>query len=245
MNTIDAPTTGPAEDLVFSSPEQLAKQTEQTAINRIAKKEGLVTDIATEQKNVITELFGNAGTDGASMPVMKKAIEKVDEQAKIREARFDTGAQVADLPGNIIGQEDDRDRSVVIDDSMVSADTPEAQAIEVNRHEFRHKIQATSNAESEPVPLTGDQEVDALLQVDHTAFREEDAMFAAGDAFTAESYTTDYKAPVNRVAKYLNKRNLDGDRLVREAGLNGKMKEVRSAIEEAFTKEQIEHYRNN
>lgn len=228
--------------------KEVAREAEQVAIDRIAQSQGLITDIKGQQRNVIHELFANAGGDGVGLmddSVMQQSFAQAEKDASMREGRFDAGARVAVLPGNVVGQENDATRTVLIDTSMAQAETPKAQAVEVNVHEFRHKIQDRSNDEGSDVPVTGDARIDKMLGTEHLAFREEDAMFAAGKVFTAQSYTTKYEQPVQRIASFLSEHGRNGANLVREAGLNGKMREVRSALLEVFVEEQLQNYANN
>lgn len=156
-------------------------------------------------------------------------MAQVDAQADEREGRFASIMRVSKFAGNQVGEERDDTRTIYVDVSMASVQTQEVQAKEVNDHEFRH-MQQVSTADVMDVPQTGDAKVDALLQVEHKAYREEDAMFIAGDAFTSHQYTTDFKKPVQDVAAYLDSHGGDGQRLVREAGHRGKVADLHRAI---------------
>jgi len=227
----------PAQKQEAPDVEALRKQSEQEALKKVAAREGNIREVRTEQKKSIEQLIGAKGSDGASaetgMPEeqkakLREAQNAVEKDAAERESRFDKKVMVSDQIGGAAGQERDEDRSVRVAAKVASVDTQRAQAVEVDEHEHRHTQQKQANESS--TALTGDAEADSMLQVDHLAYREEDAMHAAGDTFTSKDYTRDYKEPVNDVAAYLNSGGENGDSLVRNAGLNGQIAEVRDAV---------------
>ena len=215
---------------------ELLQNTEQSGIEAIAAQNGRITDIQNAQRDALRDELGREDA---------RLEEEVEKQGNVREERFHYGVRVADLPGNVAGMEHDDTRKIEVDVSMASVlETSQAQADEVDKHEWRHKLQKKNN-DVENVPLTGNQGVDELLEIEHTAYREEDAMYAAGHRFTAQAYITDYQQPVNRVRSYLNAGGESGESFVREAGLNGKMREVREAIWRVYTqKEDADVLRN-
>jgi len=194
----------PTETLTSSAPDldTLIQETEQEAIDQVAEREGRLTDIRQTHKEAIRErlLSQIKGTDGASaqgeltLPSVEEAEAKVDEQAAEREERFEPDMHVAHFEGNQVGEQRDGDRKILVGASIASVQTEEAQAKEVNDHENRHKNQ--KGADGGAVAETGNKEIDDMLKLDHLAYREEDAMFIAGDEFTSHQYTVDYKEPV-------------------------------------------------
>ncbi|MDB4978800.1 MAG: hypothetical protein JWM56_986 [Candidatus Peribacteria bacterium] len=232
------------------SQEQLIGIAEQNAINRVAERQGRINDIADEQKKSMQELLegqiqGSAGAaEMGELPNMDFINAKIEKQAKERESRFEDNVRVAALPGNVVGMEQDGDRSITIDASLVRVESDKDQVQEVNDHEFEHTLQA-SDSDALDIPETGDTQIDGMLAISHMAYRERGAMEAAGDTFTSAQYHRDYKEPVNRVAAYLNNNGENGEQLVEDAARKGKMAAVQRTILQIHFKNQIEQALNN
>lgn len=232
--------------------EAIVNEAEQIAIHKAAENQSRISDIAGLQKNALKDVLMRdaKGSDGASSsedntPDMTALEAKVEQQARERESRFEDGAKVGALPGNVVGMQMDGSRSITIDTSLVSVHADAAQAEEVMVHELQHTKQESAHDALVDIPKTGNVEVDKMLEVDHLAYRERDAMLAAGDAFTSQQYHEDYKAPVNRVAAFLEKNGQDGEQLVQNAALKGEVAAVQRALLQAHFKKQMNEALNN
>ena len=228
---------------------ELALHAEEQALEEAAAAEADIGDVRGFQRHKVQELMEKqvgppsgpvaalsaVGDDGASLAGdlpgerIAQVQQEADRQSDERDSRFRFGGKVSEMEGNQVGEERDNDRSVRFAPRVVSVQAAAGQSREADIHEHQHTLQKTSN-DAGAVPQTGAQEVDQLLKVAHTAYREDNAMDAAGDRFTSPRYRTDYKKPVARVRAFLHRNGERGDALVKAASEEGKMREVRQAI---------------
>ncbi len=207
--------------------DAIIDHSEVQAIDDVAGRQGPVTDIQEVHMERARNLFEERG-----MVIDDNSIEEsVVERAEEREDRFRPNVRVNHLPGDIAGVQHDEDRRVEIDAALVHSRANRAEVEEVDQHEFRHTQQAAGNDMGMQVVeyIDGDR-VHVMLALGSREYREADAMQFAGSRFTSAQYHSEYLHPVQEVERYLNHAGEDGARLVEDAGLRGKVLEIREAI---------------
>lgn len=237
-----------SETMTYDEPEtidpaaeadDIAAAAEKQAIDAVAQREGRVEEIRSVQKQVVRRQLHRAllagGNDGAALmqdlPDLEQVDRAIDAQGDARLQRVGHDTRVAHLDDHA-GEQRDATRQIFVDAQYAAMSADPEVVQEIDDHERRHRMQATTSSASNSadVPATGDAEADELLQLGSLEYREADAMTYAGYKHTSDQYVQDYLKPVNRVSAYLTRAGMNGDALVERAAMQGDVDGVRRAI---------------